>query len=779
MPTLKLTIWLLLFSITLAAQIQISGYVTDASSGEPLIGVSVYCSQTQHGQATNAYGYYSINITKDNTYSLSFSFIGYKTYVTNSSTLKNSVLNIQLKPGINLQEVSVSGTTPIEKRSEISTLQLSMKEVCRLPSLGGESDLIKALQLLPGISQGSEGSSGMYVRGGSPDQNLILLDDVPMYYVNHLGGFVSTFNPDAINSAKVIKGGFPARFGSRLSSVLDIRMKNGDMTKHKGNATIGLVSSKFMVEGPIKKDTASYLISARRMMYDLLTRPLTPLLFNNVSMGYNFYDINVKLNYKPSYKDRLFLSFYSGDDRSVVTYKDNDNDIDTANKLRWGNTLGAIRWNHIYSPKIFSNITASYTQYRNTTKQDYEGTDYESNYEFLSKVSDLSLKADFEIYAKSFYTLRAGSSVIYHAYQPTQIQNAQNIDGIATDSTLINYFEEALETNLYIENELNLFSKLKANIGLRYTSYIVSEQGYHSFEPRLALNYSFIPGHSIKLGYAQMQQNIHLLTNNGIGMSSDYWLPATKKLTPELSWQYSIGWAHTTQNNGFEMSLESYYKKMNNLISFKDGISNFSGTQNWQEQIESNGNGTSKGIECFIKKNKGYFTGWVGYTLSKTTRQFDNQNDGKTYSFKYDRLHDISIVLQHQLTPKIDLFASWVYHTGNAITLSTEHYRVPHETMDYTNDNTSYVEIDIYKDRNSSRMKAYHKLDVGINFVKEKKNGFRTWNISVYNLYNKQNAYYYFWSNEISEDYETNKKKKLYQMTMFPFIPSASYSFTF
>jgi len=764
-----------------SGQCVLSGYVLDSLSGEPLVGVSISDEGLKKGTASNAFGYYTITFAEKGQYKLHFSYVGYQSVCYDLNINSDTLVNVGLKPGLKIEGVDIKAERGIEEKAEVSTVQLSMREAKRLPALGGEVDLIKALQLLPGVSQGSEGSSGMYVRGGSPDQNLILLDDVPLYYVNHLGGFVSTFNPDAIGSVTLIKGGFPARYGSRLSSVLDVRMKNGNLKQFKGNATIGLVSSKVTLEGPLKKDTSSYIFSARRMMYDLLMRPLTPLFLNGVSMGYNFYDVNLKLNHKFSHKDRLYLSFYNGDDRTITSISDRENDFKSKNKLRWGNTLGAVRWNHIFGPKLFSNSTASYTQYRNAIIQNYEGEASKSDYEFLSKVSDVSLKTDFEIYPHHNYIIRAGVAGTYHHYQPTNISTTQELESIKNDSTVINYAEEAFEFNGYLENEVKLGSYLDLNMGLRYSVYMVPERLYPSLEPRLALNYRFVPRHSFKLGYSVMQQNVHLLTASGSGMPSDYWLPATEKLKPQVSTQYALGWAHTSARQTYEMSIEAYYKEMENLIAFDEGIAAFTGIDNWENQVIGDGFGISKGVEFFVKKKRGQTTGWLGYTLSKTTRQFAHQNNGDPYAYRYDRRHDISVVVQHQISPKIDFFASWVYNTGNAITLAKEQYVVPHEVMssEGEEENKPYVKVELYDGRNNTRMKPYHRLDVGVNFIKKKAKGERVWRISIYNLYNRQNAYYYFWSEDLDADYGERGQLKLYQQTLFPIIPSVSYSFTF
>lgn len=773
----KLLYFICCFTISYAvmAKGKVSGFITDAQTGEPLIGAHVYCPESMRGTTSNVFGYYVINIEENA--ELHFSYLGYTKTSVQLILRSDTVINVQLQQGIQLNEVSILAEKRIEERPEISTFKISMKDVKRLPALGGEVDLIKAMQLLPGVSQGNEGSSGMYVRGGSPDQNLMLLDDVPLYSVNHLGGFVSTFNPDAINNVTLIKGGFPARYGSRLSSVVDVRMKNGNMKEFKGNATIGLVSSKITIESPIKQDTSSYLISFRRMMYDILTRPITPYLFKGASMGYTFYDINAKYNRKFGTNNRVYFSFYSGDDKATSSFKDKEEDIKAKDKLKWGNTMASLRWNHVFNTKLFHNLTGYYTQYRNAIHHTYIGNDVNTEYSFLSKVSDAGIKSDYEYFASSAYTLRFGASGIYHHYKPTQINTRQNLSGINADSTMVNFTEQALEINAYVENEIYLGSKLNFNLGFRYNNYMLKEQNFASYEPRLALNYQFLPQHSIKVGYAQMQQNIHLLVGKSTGMPSDYWLPATNNLKPQYSTQYSVGWAHTTSGNNIEMSVEVYYKEMQNLISFEEGQSYFTGLDNWEEQVVGNGSGISKGIEFFIKKNVGSTTGWIGYTLSKTTRQFATQNNGASYPFRYDRTHDVSIVVQHKISRKMDVFATWVYNTGNAITLAKEQYIVPHEVKDEFEN--PYVKVEVYDGKNNTRMEAYHRLDVGVNLTNKTKHGEGIWRFSVYNLYNKQNAYFYLWSND--EDCLPNEKcpPKLYKQTLFPIIPSVSYSFTF
>ena len=767
-----------------AGQVTISGYLSDSVTGERLPGVTVLDINTRSGTISNAFGFFSLITKPSANIIVRFSYVGYKTMMF-ALPARDTVLNIALLPGVNLEEVQVSSEKPVEDRTEMSTITIPVKEIKRLPALGGEPDIMKALQLLPGVQSGNEGSSGLYVRGGSPDQNLILLDDVPLYYVNHLGGFVSTFNPDAISKIMLMKGGFPARFGSRLSSVLDIRMKDGNLKEFHGAGTIGMIASKIALEGPIRKDTASYLISYRRFMYDIFTRPITKIVFEGASMGYHFYDMNAKFNYKLNENNRLFLSFYNGDDRVIVKMNHKDTDQQAKVTIRWGNLLGALRWNHLFNPSLFSNTTFTYTRYRYQTAEYYKQTGTESEYTFTSAINDVTAKTDFEYYPAHFLTMRFGGGATLHNFTPTSTTLKQDYTGaMPVDSSFNDDKNRAFEHNLYLENEINLSGRFRANIGARYSAYYVNDKWFQGIEPRLVVNYKFARNYSLKAAYSKMQQYVHLLTSSGAGMPADYWVPATAILPPEKSVQYAFGLAHTSRNGMFEITIEPFYKTMSNLIAFEEGIAYLGGSGNWQYKVDGDGKGESYGIEFFLQKKLGKSTGWIGYTLAKTTRQFDNQNDGKTYPYKYDRRHDISIVFKQKLKENIDFSATWVYGTGNAMTLATSHYLVIDDNISsHYESQTDFrlYEGHIYSEKNSYRMRAYHRLDVGFNFYKKKKWGERVWNISIYNLYNRQNPYLYYW--DTKETYKngvlTKGIPKLYQKSLFPIIPSVSYSVRF
>ncbi|RLD59996.1 MAG: TonB-dependent receptor [Bacteroidetes bacterium] len=779
---------LIFFSTQLFSQkITISGFVQDDKSGEKLIGANVYDLNSLKGTITNNFGFYSLTLPATDSVKIIFSFIGYQTQKKDLALKKDFSLNIYLHAGNLLHEVVVTDQRikPIEQRDEMSIVSIPMKQIKTLSSLGGETDIMKALQLMPGVQSGNEGTSDLYVRGGSPDQNLILLDDVSLYYINHLGGFVSTFNTDALNSVKLIKGGFPARYGSRLSSVLDIRMKEGNMKKFHGQGTMGLVSSKISLEGPVKKDTSSYIISFRRFLYDIFSRPISKMAFNGVSVGYNFYDFNAKINYKLSDKNRLYLSFYLGDDKFITKFKDKSKENVAKNALKWGNILGALRWNHLYNRKLFSNITLSYTRYKYLTEFSYKDKSNQDNMEsynnFYSGINDINAKFDFEYYIIPRYKIKFGINNIYHTFQPGTINYKQSGIQLSTniDTSFGNYSINAFENSAYLENEISISNKFNSNIGIRTSNYIVNKKNFYSIEPRILFSYIITENMSIKLSYSEMQQYVHLLTSSSVGMPIDLWVPATKKVVPEKSQQIAFGISKSLKNFKYELSVESYYKKMHNMIAYKEGSSYFGTSQDWQDKVETNGNGESLGIEFLLQKKEGKTTGWISYTLSKTTRRFNNINNGKTYPYKYDHRHDISIVFNHKLKDNIDISATWVFSTGSPITLAIGKYYM---IDDNDNDNPAFIyeEADIYGSKNSFRMHSYHRLDVCIIFYKKKKWGERTWSISVYNVYNRQNPYYYYFDYDYDNDgNQIGNDLKLYQQSLFPIIPSVSYSFKF
>ncbi|MBN2683118.1 MAG: TonB-dependent receptor [Bacteroidales bacterium] len=795
---MRIFLIILVFSLFVdgfSQNITISGFIEDANTGERLPGANVYETKSKNGTSTNAYGFFSLKIQNADSAAILFSYIGYSPQLLEFKPKQNIETVIKLIPGNLIEEVVVTGTREqnSESKTEMSIVSIPIKQIQLLPAIGGESDILKALQLMPGVQSGNEGSSGLYVRGGSPDQNLILLDDVPLYYVNHLGGFVSIFNTDAVSNISLSKGGFPARYGNRLSSILDVRMKEGNMKEFHGSGMFGIVASKISLEGPIKRDTSSFIVSYRRFLYDLITRPLSKKLNDGTEIGYNFYDFNLKINQKINKNNRLFLSLYSGDDKIMTknNYGDKSNKEYYSNTMQWGNNLAALRWNHVFNRNLFSNITGTYTRYRFLTS--FESVDNYINqrfsYNFLSGIYDLGIKADLEYNAGANYKVKFGFSSVYHQFKPG-VSSLQQIDqSEKKDTSFGSYNLQAIGNGVYVENIFNIGKNFNANIGGRLSTYAISDNTFFSPEPRVLFNYELKRNISLKASFAQMQQNVHLLTGSGIGMPMDFWVPATNKIHPSKSKQFGLGIKKVLSSKGLEFTLEGYYKDLNNLITYSEASTFIGSQRDWQEKVENNGIGKSFGAELLIQKKYGKTTGWIGYTLSKTTRQFPGINLGKPYLYRYDRPHDISIVVSHKLSDKIDFSATWVYGTGNAISLPTGKYRAINEVPYFDEQQggvTEYVyggEIDIYEGINTFRMRDYHRLDVGINFHKKKKWGERTVNLSIYNLYGRQNPYYYYF--ESGAQYGNNgpiegtEFRKLKQQSLFPFIPSISYSFKF
>ena len=779
---------LMIFPLVLFSQkFTLNGYISDISSGEELLGASIYETGNYKGTTSNTYGFYSITLPKGE-YTFVFSYIGYKSVTKKIILDKNIDLNISLEKTIEIDEVVVvknksKEAEKVHETSKVSTINIPIKQIESLPNIGGEVDILKAIQLLPGVQSGSEGSSGLYVRGGGPDQNLILLDGVPVYNASHLFGFISVFNSNAISNVELIKGGFPARFGGRLSSVVDIKMKEGNKKEFHGDITIGLLASRLTLEGPIIKDKTSFIVSARRTYMDLLMRPASAAAFKRQgikgSSGYAFTDINAKINHKFSDKDRIFWSFYYGDDdfdiKTAQELEHQGNKLSSSNKvgIKYGNITSAIRYNHKFNPKLFLNTTATFSRYSfnifNTQKEQMVSTDTTQNYnsevdfKYKSGVRDWSLKLDFDYLAHPNHYIKYGINGIYHTFTPGVntykiVQENSKID-TTIGASLINTGEIAA----YIEDDLKIGSKIKINIGGRASIYYVGTKKYWSVEPRFAANYKFLPAWSMKTSFAMMTQYLHLLTNSGIGLPTDLWVPPTEDIKPQRSWQATFAIAHTLLKK-YEFSVEGYYKQMDGLITYKEGSSFFDGNGDWENKIVSGGKGESYGAEFFAHKKTGKFTGWLGYTLSWTTRQFENVNNGEKYSYKYDRRHDISVALMYKLGPKIDFSGVWVYGTGNAVT-------VPESTFVGTNG----VILNDYGVKNATRMPAYHRLDLGINFHKKMKRGKIIWNVSVYNVYNRKNPFYVYLGYK-KESFYTNSLEKSYkQVSLFPILPSVSF----
>jgi hypothetical protein len=780
-----------LFSSVFSQRITVSGYITDAQTGEKIIGATIVCNDNINYTFTNSYGYYNMGLRSGNDIiTLQASYVGYMPLKIDIIPDKDLKIDFKLESRNILDEVIITAESPVtyEKRKEMSIASVPVARISVLPALGGESDMLKSIQLMPGVQTGNEASSNLYVRGGSPDQNLMVIDDVPIYYVNHLGGFISTFNTDAINSMKLVKGGFPARYGSRLSSVLDVKMKEGNMKEFHGNGMIGMLASKIMVEGPIKKDTTSYMLSVRRFMYDLITRPLTRATsFNGTSVGYNFYDLNAKINHIISSKDRIYLSFYSGDDAVLTRYR-SQGDVNKTT-LRWGNILGSFRWNHLYGERLFSNLTLYSTRYNMGYEYEYimnyGDRKEKSRSTYTSGIIDISAKLDYEYFINQNYRLKFGGKSIYHFFNPNRINYSSSGTGAEADTTFGSVKTKGFENAIYLENDITAGRRFFTNIGLRVSNYSTSQKNYLHYEPRILSSLMISDKTFLKASWSVMNQYIHLLTGSGPTMQSDIWVPVTDKIPPSYSQQYALGIEKTFGKKDYNVSVEGYYKTMNSLITYKEGVALLSSSSDWQSQVETGGKGKSYGIEFLLQKNAGKATGWIAYTYSKNTRQFEDKNFGKPFPYKYDRTHDISIVYLQKIKENIQFSASWVYGTGNPFTLSAGKYLMSTGPGDDLNISTAYYNYgQIYNELNSFRMRAYHKLDIGINFHKSVRWGERTWSINVYNVYNRQNPYFYFLDTTAEfapngSEIPGSGKTVLKQQSYFPIIPSFSYSLKF
>ncbi len=791
---------LLVLKQTLIAQkATISGYISDKESGERLINANIYNVKTLEGSTANTFGFYSLKLNKGKV-NLMASFMGYTPKQLALNLTKDTVINFELsvKTG-QLGEVTVNGN---DLQNKVESSQMSMNDIPieklqKVPQILGESDVLKVMQLLPGVKSGVEGSSGIYVRGGDADQNLFLLDGVPVYNASHLLGFFSVFNPDAIKSAKIYKGGFPAHYGGRLSSVVDINMKDGNMKELHGDFSIGLLSSKLMLEGPIVKDKTSFMISARRSYVDLLLSPIlaaTSTDEETYTGGVFFNDYNLKLNHKFSDRSRLFLSGYFGDDN--VHFKSEENWDDYVDKekfkIAWGNRIGSARWNYQINNKLFSNTTLTYSRYKFKIKDDYyysatydNETESENDYyTYTSGIEDYAAKLDFDYYPTPKHAIKFGANFTNHYFTPGVSHEKYSSDSSNTlDSIMGGNNTNSLEWSAYIEDNFTISNKIKINAGIYTSLFNVQGVTYIRPQPRFSIRYKASDLWSLKASYSRMAQHVHLLSYSGINLPTDIWVPVTKNFQPPISDQEAIGTEIKLSHN-LSLSVEGFYKTMDNLIAYKDGASFSSTSNNWENKVVS-GKGWSYGGEFMLEKQVGKTTGWIGYTLAWNNRKFESLNNGKTFPDKYDRRHDISFVLSHKFSDKFDIGASWIYNTGNTATLAFTQY----QTANITGLSSS-SDIDYVQSRNNYRLPANHRLDIGLNFHKQRPHSLRTWSISVYNVYNHHSPFYIFWDRDYdSYSYATsdsdwvttytNKSTKLKQFSLFPIIPSISYSLKF
>lgn len=758
----------------------ISGIVKDKYSGEPLIGANIFCIENEKGCSSDVYGLFKLEIPCELPVQIQVSYVGYKQVIMSVEDKDEQQFDILLESGIDLGEINVKANNSAQQRTEMSALEIPVRLIKNLPLLG-EHDVLKAIQLLPGIQSGSEGRNGLYVRGGSPDQNLFQIDGTPIYYVNHLGGFVSVFHPDILKNAKIYKGAFPARYGGRLSSVVDLRMKEGNKKEHHGSWGVGLISGDVSLEGPIMKDKTSYIVAFRRVWLDLFVRPITKISFKDYSVGYNFYDFFGKISHEHNANNRFYLSMYSGDDRLGSDYHFKEDKIKGGTDYIWGNILSTLRWNHIFSPRSSSDITFFYTRYRYTTKQFYSADEVKGNNTYYTGVHDLGIKADFNYHISSKYKISYGGGISGSWFKPGQISQYYTSGNTNRKAEIGKQNRaEALNMFAYIENEWRISDFLIINAGARISDYNFGQKSYIAMEPRVlgAINLKKLG--SLKLSYSKMVQPVHLLSYSGNMFPTDIWLPSSLSVPPGNSAEFSVAYEKPLFNNKYEISIEAYYKKLTDLIEIKGGVPLIN-AQSWDQNIEVGGTGTSKGIEFLCKKTQGKTTGWISYTLAKSDRQFNNVNRGKTYPFKYDRRHDLAIVVSHSLSKRIDFSASWTLGSGYPITLyNGVHRAITQDTWKIEDPFQDNFDIsgttNLYPSKNWLRMSTYHRLDLGINFHKQKGSKIRTWTIGLYNAYNRQNAVSYTFKHRNGF---VKEPIVLYQQSGFPIIPTVKYSVKF
>ena len=763
---------LLSFSQFSTAQnkLTINGNVTDSGSGETLIGASVkLVGPVSTGAVTNAYGFYSISVPEGK-YELAVSFIGYKTDTQTVDLSKSLKLNIALTESNQLNEVVISA----EKRNEnvvspqMGLQKITVKEINNVPVLLGERDVLKTLQLLPGIKSAGEGNSGFYVRGGSTDQNLILLDEAPVYNASHLLGFFSTFNSDAIKDVSVYKGGMPAQYGGRLSSVLDIKMNEGNRKQFTTEGGLGLISSRLKVEAPIVKDKGSFMISARRTYIDafLALSPDSSVRGNTLY----FYDLNAKANYQIDDKNTLFLSGYFGRDNLG---------INETFGFNWGNSTVTLRWNHLFSDRLFSNTSLIYSNYNYVIRNLME----ENNFEVNSAIKNYNLKEDFEYSLSAKHSLKFGLNAISHTIEPGKI----NTTGESSVNQANYESRKGIELAAYISDEWALSDKINVVYGLRMSSFSPTGPGnfktydedgntievipykkgqviknYINAEPRISANFQLSPNSSVKAAYTRNVQNVHLMSNSTSTSPTDLYIMNSNNVKPEIADQIATGFFKNFNDNKYEFSAEIYYKLMQNQIEYRSGT-DLRGNSNVEADLLY-GDGRAYGIELFLKKRYGRFNGWIGYTLSKTERKFDAINSAKWFNAKQDRTHDLSLVGIFKATSRWTFSSVFVYNTGNAVTYPSGKYQINGRTVFY------------YTDKNGYRTPAYHRLDVSATL--EGRPGRRlqsSWSFGIYNLYNRQNAF----AIDFKDDPDDATKTQVVRTTLFGIIPSVTWNFKF
>lgn len=805
-------IFLFTFIIFSFAQISVNIKVIDKQNKTPILGAAAYAIHFQKGEYTNEQGEAHFLLPKD---SVTF-LISANTYNTEKrfiSLQKDTILTIELL-SYTTESVDIQDKRDyLQNKTQMSISEISVEELNKMPAILGSHDVIRAVQLLPGVQAAKEGSNGFYVRGGSPDQNLILLDNVPIYYANHLGGLASVFNSDIIDNVQLIKGGFPAQYGGRLSSVLAINVKQGDMQKYHASANLNLLDGKIAIEGPIWKNKMSFIISARRSFTDFYTKPASRMQFrsngNDGYVLYRFYDLNAKLAYQINPKNHLYLNAYAGNDNISIRFIDNDttwsNRKKSSVKNNWGNQVLGLQWKHLRGEKGWENLTLGFTRYHFSIDTDYEDKQtYVSiqktftiagKNKYTSALADIVGKYEVAMFPSARHAVRFGVGSTYHSFVPGRKSVYMSIlDSVVEDTVIGSPQTHSLESYVYLQDEWNVSEKISANLGVHAVHYLVNQKSFFSVQPRFSAKVLLPHEFAWKSSFVTMAQFIHLLSNADISVPVDLWVPATKNIPPQQVWQAATGIAKTFEEGKWEISWEGYYKQMRNIIDYKEGMKFFSKVATWEDLVETKGKGWAFGSEFFLRKKKGKLTGWAGYTLAWNLRQFDNINLGKVFPYKYDTRHSINALISYDINKNIQLSAAWTYNTGSAVTLAASAYEPAQNQYPQLPYLTTYIPgfgsygtneplIYIYANgRNGFRFRPYHRLDLAANFTKEKKHYTRVWNISIYNAYARQNPYFYYIDEKRggSKQFPRVIKNELKQVSLIPVpVPMVSYEIRF
>ena len=777
-------VFLFLFAVCGEAQqkFTLSGYIKDASDGEALIGAVVRAKEINKGASANTYGFYSLTVEKG-TYTVEVTYVGYETYSKTIELTKNQTLNIEMKPvAIQMPGAVVSANRNDDNVSttNMGTNVIPVETIKKMPAFFGEVDILKTLQLLPGIQSAGEGSTGYYVRGGGLDQNLVLLDNAVIYNLGHLFGFFSVFNADAIRSVEMIKGGMPANYGGRLASVLNVTMKEGNMKKYEVDGGVGIVFARINVQGPIVKDKASFLFTARRTYIDALVQPFLDSSNPMKGVKFYFYDLNGKMNWRINDKHRIFLSGYYGTD--VYGFK-GDN-IDMNARLYWGNIAGSFRWNYNINSKLFLNTSAMISDFTFNT----EMSSAAYRFGMKSGIRDYSFNSELTYLPVAGNTLKTGINYTFHHLTPSNYEAEMGSELTIPLPLILNAHELAV----FVNDEIDLSSEIRLNVGLRasyfqhtgpYTAYIPDNVGriadsvvynlgdkikdYQGLEPRISLRFAIDKDLSIKTSYTYNYQYLHQVALSSISLPTDEWILSSTDIKPQIGSQYSIGFYKNLNRNTYELSVEAYYKEMKNLTEYREGYSPFTAALQSLDRQFTQGEGYSYGLEFLLNKTHGKLTGWLGYSLSWSKRQFAELNSGKAFYAKNDRRHDVSISLSYDILPNLTTSFVWVYATGNTMTVPIGFYFV------------GYNLVTEYSSKNAYRVPPYHRMDISVNWIIRRTERFEHGlNFSVYNAYNRRNPFLISIGTSMNTD-KMEIQNTAYQMSLFPILPSLSWNFKF